>query len=771
MRKTIFNTNEQNIKNGGALKFESYPNSDAGSNRFKIDGFKGLLCFRALWKYFIDIYKRTGGKNKDIIAKLYDETEDLLIYLNNPANKKMLILDYNFLGYSITLQIINNKEGNGRALTYYIIINFPQDLHLTVHFNRSYKVIETSKAAAAPIAVSARAARAERRANATTSEPATTDKSGAKKGRNPKKVVVIPLESVSDSESQSASSIDFGTKIITEVVKEVIKGDKGVSQKTEIYEFIDSLSILTPIHLTSNTKHRSYYMSIDKITHLIEYFINVMPEGYDINTYLNKIMPCIFIGTFCTEMVELIGSSFIINRIVIKIETYLNGIARSGQIITDSYKDTIINKITKIINDELEQANKTNPALYASFLKTSIEKLIPHYITDPDYNNKYTITSIKSLLYSIEGYKDINTFLYDTNLVRGTSGYVRSGELKDLSSYFKTYDEFKKYCDKYYSHNKADCNMYSKSAKDVMGDVVDKINQDAVILFIGNLAVTALVDTMEDLIKIKGVDFSVCVREILKISNNLFLTMRDIKDKYTETSNFTKTVDNLDKMLKKLNKYNNKYSMDVSIPESHESPQAASQQSPMGYQQSPVGYQQSPMGYQQSPMGYQQYPMGYHIEQLNSLLYSNRQKIEMLQNILRGLFIQKDAIKIKLNNGTPLNEMQQEIINVEHNIFSVTEDIRNIENQIVFIMQQLSLQGQQHSRIGGSKVVSKAITRYLDKIKEVRAIIKELNDNKKKNKSKILTKRMLIKNLYSKIKIQREKEKEKRRINAAKKAK
>jgi len=763
MRKTIFNTNEQNIKNGGALKFESYPNSDAGSNRFKINGFKGLLCFRALWKYFIDIYKRTGGKNKDIIAKLYDETEDLLIYLNNPANKKMLILDYNFLGYSITLQIINNKEGNGRALTYYIIINLPQDLHLTVHFNRSYKVIETSKAAA-PIAVSARAARAERRANATISEPATTDKSGAKKGRNPKNVVVIPLESVSDSESQSASSIDFGTKIITEVVKEVIKGDKGVSQKTEIYEFIDSLSILTPIHLTSNTKHRSYYMSIDKITHLIEYFINVMPEGYDINTYLNKIMPCIFIGTFCTEMVELIGSSFIINRIVIKIETYLNGIARSGQIITDIYKDTIINKITKIIKDELEQANKTNPVLHASFLKTSIDELISLYITDPDYNNKYIITSIKSLLYSIEGYKDINTFLYDTNLVRGTSGYVRSGELKDLSRYFKTDDEFKKYCDKYYSHNKPDCNMYSKSAKDVMGDVVDKINQDAVILFIGNLAVTALVDTMEDLIKIKGVDFSVCVREILKISNNLFLTMRDIKDKYTETSNFTKTVDNLDKMLKKLNKYNNKYSMDVSIPESHESPQAASQQSPDGYQQSPMGYQQSPMGYQQSPMGYP-------IEQLNSLLYSNRQKIEIFKNILRGLFIQREAIKNELNNGTPLNEMQQEIINVEHNIFSVTEDIRNIENQIVFIMQQLSLQAQQHSRIGGSKVVSKAITRYLDKIKEVRAIIKELNDNKKKNKSKILTKRMLIKNLYSKIKIQREKEKEKQRINAAKKAK
>ena len=191
----------------------------------------------------------------------------------------------------------------------------------------------------------------------------------------------------------------------------------------------------------------------------------------------------------------------------------------------------------------------------------------------------------------------------------------------------------------------------------------------------------------------------------------------------------------------------------------------------MGYQQSPDGYEQSPMGYQQSPDGYEQSPMGYPIEQLNSLLYSNRQTIEILKNILRGLFIQREAIKNELNNGTPLNEMQQEIINVEHNIFSVTEDIRNIENQIVFIMQQLSLQGQQGLRIGGSKVVSKVITRYLDKIKEVRAIIKELNDNKKKNKSKILTKRMLIKNLYSKIKIQREKEKEKRRINAAKKAK
>jgi hypothetical protein len=72
------------------------------------------------------------------------------------------------------------------------------------------------------------------------------------------------------------------------------------------------------------------------------------------------------------------------------------------------------------------------------------------------------------------------------------------------------------------------------------------------------------------------------------------------------------------------------------------------------------------------------------------------------------------------------------------------------------------LQQQQDSPRGGSKVVSNVINRYLDKIKEIRTVIKKLNDNKKKNKSKILTKRMQIKNIFTKIKIQREKEKEKR---------
>jgi hypothetical protein len=69
---------------------------------------------------------------------------------------------------------------------------------------------------------------------------------------------------------------------------------------------------------------------------------------------------------------------------------------------------------------------------------------------------------------------------------------------------------------------------------------------------------------------------------------------------------------------------------------------------------------------------------------------------------------------------------------------------------------------------GGSKVASNVINRYLDKIKEIRTVIKNLNDNKKKNKSKILTKRMQIKNLYSKIKIQRENERQRANANKAK---
>ena len=111
--------------------------------------------------------------------------------------------------------------------------------------------------------------------------------------------------------------------------------------------------------------------------------------------------------------------------------------------------------------------------------------------------------------------------------------------------------------------------------------------------------------------------------------------------------------------------------------------------------------------------------------------------------------------KINILKTKTSNSFDEEII--YDDIFNIDNDISLLDNYINNIRK--NIQGLQ--RYGGSKNVSKVINRYLDKIKEIRGIIKELNDNKKKNKSKILTKRMQIKNLFTKIKIQREKEKEK----------
>ena len=625
--KKLTKNNEHITKKGGALKFESYPDSDAG--KIKINGVKGVQYFYALWKYFIDIYKKTGGKDK-IIDKLSNDTTYLLDYFNNPRNNNMLILDYNYLDYySITLQIINKNNGGDSALTYYIIINFPQDIHLTIHFNRSYRIVKES--------VLARDDRAAKRAS--------------------------------------------------------VKGDKSTSQKTNIYEYVDKNSILTPIHLTSNTKYRSYYMSIDKINELVKAFIKVMPEGYDEETYINKIIPCVFVGGFCAELAELMSSSFIINRIGEAIEKYLNSILRGGQKINKNILPSIISKIKEIIYGERKKVNVSNAKLYIS-LNSDIDMLVEYYINANETITQDTITNIKSILYSIEGYKDINTFLYDTKLVRGTTDSVRSNELKDLSRYFTNQADFNEYCDKYYKGNMRDCDKSSKSAKDVMGNVVDKINQDTIILSIGNLAATAFVDTIADLIKIKEVDFSGCSRIIFELSNDLFLIVKYVEGK-------KEIVDNVKRMseivIKSKRFYAKKQSVPSQLPESfHESSQES-----------------------------------HEIPQLSHTSYKKPRQINELSKKLPSLLYEKNVIIKQLN-----------------------------DNKKIFMRD---LQGQ---LTGGSKVVSKVINRYLDKIKEVRAIIKGLNDNKKKNKSKILTKRMQIKNLYSKIKIQ--KEKERQRANAKK---
>jgi hypothetical protein len=128
----------------------------------------------------------------------------------------------------------------------------------------------------------------------------------------------------------------------------------------------------------------------------------------------------------------------------------------------------------------------------------------------------------------------------------------------------------------------------------------------------------------------------------------------------------------------------------------------------------------------------------------------------------------QDIKQQKINILKTSNEFDEEIIS--NDIFNIDNDISLLDNYINIIRTRISIiQGL--PRYGGSKNVSKVINRYLDKIKEIRGIIKELNDNKKKNKSKILTKRMQIKNLFTKIKIQREKEKEKEKKKQRNKAK
>jgi hypothetical protein len=762
--KKLTKNKEHIISKGGALKFESYPDSDAG--KIKIEGVKGVQYFYALWKYFIDIYKKTGGKDK-IIDKLSNDTTDILNYFNNPRNNNMLILDYNYLDYySITLQIINKNNGDDSALTYYIIINFPQDIHLTIHFNRSYRIVKES--------VLARDDRAAKRAS--------------------------------------------------------VKGDKSTSQKTNIYEFVDKKSILTPIHLTSNTKYRSYYMSIAKINKLVKSFIKVMPKEYDEETYINQIIPCVFIGGFCAELAELMSSSFIINRIGEAIEKYLNSILRGGQKINKDNLPSIISKIKEIIDGERKKANDSNAKLYIS-LNSDIDMLVEYHINANETITQDTITNIKSILYGIEGYKDINTFLYDTKLVRGTSVSVRSNEFKDLSRYFTNKADFDEYCDKYYKGNMQDCDKSSKSAKDVMGNVVDKINQNNIILSIGNLAATALVDTIADLIKIKEVDFSGCARIIFELSNDLFLIMKYVDGK-------KEIVDNVKRMsgivIKTKRFYAKKQSIPSQLPESlhessqesHEIPQIQqipqipqSQQIPLipqipqlphipqiqqipqipQSQQIPLipqipqlphipQLQQSPHIPQIPQISHTSYKQPSQInesykrlEELRSLLYEKNvlakqlndnknifmrdlQSLEGIKSQLVSELYNQSNLLQKQNIYMQLSQNEMNIQIVSNNIYLVSQDIFNINQDIFGINQEiLNLQGQQS---GGSKVVSKVINRYLDKIKEVRAIIKNLNDNKKKNKSNILTKRMQIKNLYSKIKIQREKERQ--RANAKK---
>jgi hypothetical protein len=824
MNKSIIYNNKNHkilTVNGGALIYETYPNSDA--KKKKIEGDIGFQYFSALWKYFIKIYNKQHGKYNEIINKLSIDTIDILNCFDSSNN--MLKLDFEYLGNSITLQVINNS--NKKLLKYYIFILFKDlYLHLTIHFNRKYDNVRHSKAS------------------------------------------VIFQEQAKGS---AKGSVMTGISDISKT-----------SSHTEM-RFSDDKSILTPIHLTSDTKYRSYYMSIERIDYLIKSLIELKPEEYDRSLYLNTIIPGVFIGSFCSELVYLFTSSFIINRIVKKIDDKLRMIDNSGQKIDIT---NIIEVVKRDIDEEKFKIKDTNVKLYNS-LKT-ISDLI-------DFMEETNITGIKRyikrLLFGIEGFKDINTFLYDTELIRGNDGTIRTDtELQNLRTFFSNQQTFKEYCDKYYNNKKSDCDVANYKAKDIMGNVVDRLTEDNVIALIGNLALKELIDTIEGLNKISANE---SINFLLRLSDELFVTMDMLTEQYKDGIHLKNTFDNLKKILIKWKKYKKKHQIPLAISHRESSQQPSisqvssqypqeqpdsdhpditqqsqhfqhsqqlpqhsqqlpqhsqqlpqhsqqlpqhsqhfqhsqqlpqqsqqlpqhsqqfqhsqqlpqqfqqlpqhsqhfqhSQQLPQQFQQLPQQFQQLPQQFQQLPQQFQQLPQQFqqlhqqsqhfqHSQQLPQQFQQLPQQFQQLPQQFQQLSQFQKLLEFSEIRMKMLQDIKQQKINIlktkTSNSFDeeiIYDDIFNIDNDISLLDNYINnirknIQGLQ--RYGGSKNVSKVINRYLDKIKEIRGIIKELNDNKKKNKSKILTKRMQIKNLFTKIKIQREKEKEKEKEKKKKK--
>ena len=808
-KSIIYNKNRKILTvKGGALIYETYPDSDAGKK--KIEGVRGVQYFSALWKYFIKIYNKTPGKKNEIINKLSIDTIDILNCFDSSNN--MLKLDFEYLGYSITLQVINNS--NEKLLIYYIIINFKDlHLHLTIHFNRKYDNVRHSKAS------------------------------------------VISQEQTEGSVKGSAKgSVMTGISDISKT-----------SSHTEMM-FSDNKSILTPIHLTSDTKHRSYYMSIERIDDLIHSLIELMPEGYDKSLYLNTIIPGVFIGSFCYDLVYLFTSSFIINRIVKKIDDKLNRLDISGQKLDIKKIKKIIEDVKRDIDEEKIKIKGTNDKLYNSL--DSISGVID-FIEVANIND--IRRHIKSLLFGIEGFKDINTFLYDTGLIRGNDGTIRTDtEFQNLRTFFSNQQTFLEYCNKYYNNKRSDCEAANYKAKDIMGNVVDILAEDNVIALFGNLALKAFIDTIDGLNTISANESIIF---LLQLSDEIFVMMDMQKEQYKDVIHLKKIFVNLKNILIKWKKYKTELQIPLAIspressqqPSISEVSQRYPQEQPSIYEVSPRypqekhdsenellnphiypqrplyhqditqqsrQFQQLPPHFQQSQQSRQlrqsqqsrqlrQFQPSHQSEQLPShfqqsqqfqqseqLPYQSHQfhqseqlpqqsqqywhsqqlppqfqqlppqfqqlppQFQQLQELLKILKFSEIRMKmlqdIRQQNVNILktktsNSFDDEII--YDDIFKIDNDISLLDNYINNIRKDI--QGLQ--RYGGSKNVSKVINRYLDKIKEIRGIIKELNDNKKKNKSKILTKRMQIKNLFTKIKIQREKEKEKEKKKKEKK--
>ena len=740
---------------GGALIYESYPSSD--SRIKKINGETGVAYFFALWNYFIELYIKTHKTKKersDIIYKLSKDTADIFESFNS---SNMLKLDYVYLDYSITLQIINKinpDDDRCGVLIYYIIINLPNvGLHFTIHFNRNYKE------------QSARSERVGRRRE--TKMVATHEEKRETK--------MVPTH---EKKRETKMAATHEEKRETKMVAT----HEEKKEYTKKFEFDDNKSILTPIHITSDTKYRSYYMTVSDISRLMRPFNKLMNKS-DNKPVLKVITQCVFLGVFCSELVDLISSSFIINRIIIDIETYLNRVAVSGQKIDSLLLTVLKNKV----NEEIEKVKDENVKLYEKLKQSNALLIIELYIKDVDeeYVRKNIgdkniiirdmIKYIKGVLFGIEYYKNMNTFLYDTNLNRGTDGTIRSSEeLKDLSSFFKKYEDFEDYCKKYYSSgNIGNCDKYAFKARDIMGKVVEKTHEDNVIIYIGNIAVTSFIDAIDAIYAIDILQdddkYTKYIIRLLELSDEIVAKMNLYisPDKYRDSS----TLKNLNIMLTKWSEYKTKYSVHEPTPSSLTSEQSSTRE-PSSTREQSSQQPQYPIYIRYFQRLTSTYPTYIRLFQQDS----NSNKDDKL-HILNDMLITQRNIKAQLNEKFNTSDQHnKDMINDSKVLLEIDRDINDIIGEIDNLRQQYLQQPHSHqqypqqqqysplikSRRGGSKVVSNVINRYLDKIKEIRTVIKKLNDNKKKNKSKILTKRMQIKNIFTKIKIQREKEKEKR---------
>lgn len=197
--------------------------------------------------------------------------------------------------------------------------------------------------------------------------------------------------------------------------------------------FIDEKSLLTPIHLTCSNTKRSYYMEDQKIKSMMKYLcnncdINKISSDYGDKSFLLKILPTIFIGLFCCELLKLIEKAYFIRDFTIKVREIFN---------TTNDKNIIINLINDYIKIDYEHINylfgnsMENIAfeIIKNIEKTSGTQIINRNMrgmrnssTISNFNTEHAISSATMTIYKKEGF---GIFLFDTNQKRGSIKSIR----------------------------------------------------------------------------------------------------------------------------------------------------------------------------------------------------------------------------------------------------------------------------------------------------------------------------------------------------------